>query len=135
MTEIQGTERRVGPVDLIVPASSEHLRVLRLATSSLAASLGLDIDQLDDLRIAVDELCSLLIERAPAGARLALTLREDSGRLFIDGTLANEAPAAMDVDPVSRLILDGLDVDWSIEAEATSFCLVAPSRQHPRDSS
>lgn len=130
MAEVQGTERRIGPVDLTVPASSDHLRVLRLVTSSLASSLGFDIDQLDDLRIAVDELCSLLIEHAPPEGRICLTLRNDRGHLFTEGSLVDGAPGAAAIDPVSQLILDGLDIDWTIEARAPSFCLVAPSREH-----
>ncbi len=132
MAEIQGSQQRIGPVELTVPASSEHLRVLRLVSSSLAASLGLDVDKLDDLRIAVDELCSMLIEQAPAQARLRLSLHDDEGHLSIDGGLSGQAPAVRDVDPVSQLILDGLDIDWSIDAPAPSFCLVAPGRQ-PHD--
>jgi len=131
---VQGTEPRMGPVDIRVPASSEHLRVLRLVSSSLAASLGLDIDQLDDLRIAVDELCSLLIEHAPAEAHLCVTLRDDDGHLLVDGELPDQAPETAVVDPVSQLILDGLDVDWHIDEPCLSFNLVAPGRQH-RDGS
>ncbi len=125
---MDGMVQPVGPVELTVPASSEHLRVLRLVAASLAASVGLDVDQLDDLRIAVDELCSLLIEHAPDGARLRLRLWSDSGRLVVEGSLLQDASVAM-IDPVSRLILDGLDVDWSSDAPSPFFRLVAPGRE------
>ena len=132
MADVENVEQVVGPVDLTVPASSEHLRVLRLVAASLAASLGLDIDQLDDLRIAVDELCSLLIEHAPDEARLRLTLCGDGGRLVAEGTLLQDAPVAM-IEEVSRLILDGLDVEWSSGSPAPSFTLAIPGRK-PSDS-
>lgn len=120
-------EQKVGPVDLAVPATSEHLRILRLVAASLAASMGHDIDRLDDLRIAVDELCSLLIEHAPPGARLHLTLCGEKGRLVAEGALHEDAPAVA-IDPVSQLILDGLDIEWS--SDGTFFRLVAPGGQH-----
>ena len=120
-------EQKVGPVDLTVPASSEHLRIIRLVSTSLAASIGLDIDCLDDLRIAVDELCSLLIEHAPPGERLRLTLHGEKGQLVAEGALHEDAQAAA-IDPVSRLILDGLDIEWS--SDGTFFRLVAPGKQH-----
>ncbi len=126
VAEVQDAEQRIGPVDLTVRASSEHLRVLRLVTASLAASLSFDVDQLDDLRIAVDELCSLLIEHAPPEAVLRLKLREEAGRLAVDGALREEVPLAS-IDPVSQMILDGLDIEWSIDARVSSFCLLAPS--------
>lgn len=128
MTEVKGTDQRIGPVDLTVPASSAHLRILRLVSSSLGASVGLDIDQLDDLRIAVDELCSLLIE--PAGseeAQLRVTLSGSGHHLVVEGALLPAVPGAT-IDPVSQLILDGLDVEWSIDGSSPSFRIVAPGR-------
>jgi len=119
--------QEVGPVDLTVPASSEHLRILRLVASSLAASLGLDVDQLDDLRIAVDELCSLLIEHAPEGCRLRLTLCGEQGSLVAEGGLIEDAVIAT-IDSVSQLILDGLDVEWTCAAPSPTFKLMAPGR-------
>jgi hypothetical protein len=119
-------------VELTVPGSSQHLRILRLVSSSLGASLGLDIDQLDDLRIAVDELCSLLIEHAPDGASMRVTLTTDDGHLRVEGALLSEVPGAS-VDPVSQLILDGLDIEWSSEAPTPCFRLVAPGSSR-RDS-
>jgi hypothetical protein len=124
-------EQKVGPVDLTVPATSEHLRILRLVSASLAASIGLDVDRLDDLRIAVDELCSLLIEHAPPGARLHLNLCGEHGQLVAEGALRDDAPAAT-IDPVSQLILDGLDIEWS--SDGTFFRLIAPGLEH-RDGS
>ena len=128
MNEVRSVEQGIGPVDLTVRATSDHLRILRLVTSTLAASVGLDVDQLDDLRIAVDELCSLLIEHATPDSLLRLKLREEDGRLFGEGSLLAEVSVAA-IDPVSQMILDGLDVEWSIEAPSPSFCLTAPGRQ------
>ena len=125
MTE--GSVKPVGPVELTVPASSEHLRVLRLVSASLAASVGLDVDQLDDLRIAVDELCAQLLEHAPSGGRLCLTLCGEDGRLTADGVLVDDAPVDR-IDPVSQMILDGLDVELHSGAPSASFRLVAPGK-------
>jgi len=109
---------------MTVPARSEHLRVLRLVTASFAASLELDIDQLDDLRIAIDELCGLLIEHAPPEAVLRLTLVGQTRRLEAAGSILGGGASAA-VDPISQLILDGLDISWTKE-EMGSFCVIAP---------
>jgi serine/threonine-protein kinase RsbW len=50
-------------VDLRVPADPAYLAVVRTATTGLAARLDLTLDEIEDLRIAVDEACSLLIDR------------------------------------------------------------------------
>ena len=125
MAERQHIERLTGPVDLTVPARSEHLRVLRLVATSVGASLDLDIDQLDDLRIAIDDLCSMLIEGAPDGAKLHLSLRGHTGQLLADGSVVGGTGGAT-IDPITRLILEGLNVEWSNDEAAACFHLVAP---------
>lgn len=132
MAEGQEIDQHTGPVELTVPAQSEHLRVLRLVTTSLAASVDMDIDLLDDLRIAIDELCGQLIEHAQEGARLRLALVGRSGHLQAEGSIvdgASSAPAT--IDPISQLILDGLDVEWSNDEQAPCFQLVAPRQGAP----
>jgi len=57
-------------VELRVPASGAYLAVLRTATAGLAARLDFTIDDIEDLRIAVDEACALLLPLATPGSRL-----------------------------------------------------------------
>ena len=48
-------------VDLDVPADPAYLAVVRTATAGLGARLDLTLDDIEDLRIAVDEACALLL--------------------------------------------------------------------------
>jgi serine/threonine-protein kinase RsbW len=48
-------------VELRLPAQSAYLSVLRTATAGLAARLDFTLDEIEDLRIAVDEACALLL--------------------------------------------------------------------------
>ena len=48
-------------VHLRVPADPAYLAVIRTATAGLAARLDLTLDEIEDLRIAVDEACALLL--------------------------------------------------------------------------
>jgi serine/threonine-protein kinase RsbW len=52
-------------VDLRVPADPAYLAVIRTATAGLAARLDLTLDEIEDLRIAVDEACALLLGHQP----------------------------------------------------------------------
>jgi serine/threonine-protein kinase RsbW len=59
------------PRDVVVitlPASGAYLSVLRTATAGLAARLDFTLDEIEDLRIAVDEACAMLLPQAVAGA-------------------------------------------------------------------
>jgi hypothetical protein len=46
---------------LSVPPFSEYLRTVRLVAADAASRAGLDYDEIEDFRIAVDELCHLLM--------------------------------------------------------------------------
>lgn len=48
-------------VELTVPAQIPYLAVVRTATAGLAARLGFTLDEIEDLRIAVDEACAMLL--------------------------------------------------------------------------
>jgi serine/threonine-protein kinase RsbW len=55
---------------LSVPADGGYLGVLRTATAGLAARLHFALDDIEDLRIAVDEACAMLLVVATRDAQL-----------------------------------------------------------------
>lgn len=56
-------------VELTVPAQATFLDVVRTATAGLAARLSLSLDDIEDLRSAVNEACSMVLALpAPADA-------------------------------------------------------------------
>ncbi|MEU2610377.1 ATP-binding protein [Micromonospora sp. NPDC007271] len=57
-------------VHLTVPADGGYLGVLRTATAGLAARLQFALDEIEDLRIAVDEACAMLLAIATRNAEL-----------------------------------------------------------------
>ena len=54
-------------VTLEVPADARYLRVVRLVASAYAADAGFDIDDVEDVRVAADELCAGALELQPLG--------------------------------------------------------------------
>ncbi len=52
------------PVVVSFPPDVRYVRVVRLTTSGLASMCGFDLDAIEDLKVAVDEVCSTLIELA-----------------------------------------------------------------------
>lgn len=57
-------------VTVRLPAAGAYLSVLRTATAGLAARLDFTIDEMEDLRIAVDEACAMLLAKAVPGVDL-----------------------------------------------------------------
>jgi len=57
-------------VTVCMPAEGAYLSVLRTATAGLAARLDFTLDEIEDLRIAVDEACAMLLSQAIPGTNL-----------------------------------------------------------------
>jgi serine/threonine-protein kinase RsbW len=57
-------------VEVRLPAAGAYLSVLRTATAGLAARLDFTLDEIEDLRIAVDEACAMLLPKALPGSEL-----------------------------------------------------------------
>ncbi len=74
-------------VELRVPADPAYLAVIRTATAGLAARLDLTLDEIEDMRIAVDEACVLLLSSEPEpGAELHATFTITSSALDVQVT-------------------------------------------------
>ncbi len=61
-------------VSLSIPADPAFIRLARLVASGYAAQVGATVDEVDDLRTMVDELCSMVVAHANLGDAVALTL-------------------------------------------------------------
>jgi serine/threonine-protein kinase RsbW len=71
-------------VVLVVPADGSYLAVLRTATAGLAARLQFTLDEIEDLRIAVDEACAILLSVAPAETEVTSQFEVTDSALSID---------------------------------------------------
>ena len=94
-------------VVLTVPAQPEFLRVVRMTASGLGSRLGFNIDEVDDLRLALDELCFALIGKGTDGA-LQLTYVLEDHALRISGEVATETNSSEELNELSRQILTAL---------------------------
>jgi serine/threonine-protein kinase RsbW len=71
-------------VDLTIPADPAMVSVLRTVTATLASRRDFTIEEIDDLRIAVDEACALLLPHAAEGARLSASFKGSAESITID---------------------------------------------------
>ena len=79
-------------VELAVPARSAYVSVLRSTASALAARLDFTLDEIDDLRIAVDEASALLLAQALPGSQLHCRLRLAGNELTVSVTADAHEP-------------------------------------------
>lgn len=59
---------------MVVPSRPEFIHVLRAVTASVAARLDYSYDEIEDLRLAVDEACALLLTDGGRSTDLQLVI-------------------------------------------------------------
>lgn len=79
----QALAESTGCVTLEVPPSSEYLRTVRLVAADAAVRAGLDCDEVEDFRIAVDELCHLVM--TSTDHFIVLRFVADGERVIVEG--------------------------------------------------
>src|SRR5947209_9849614 len=73
-------------VRLAVPATPEFLRLARVTAAGLASRLGFTFDDVDDLRLAIDELCFALIGSKGRTGTVQLSYLVQSDCLEVSGS-------------------------------------------------
>ena len=94
---------------IAVPARGNFVATLRLTTASLAAQSDLTVDDIEDLRLAVDEACALLLPLARPDAALTVDFTMAAGYLAADVSVEVEeqVAAAAAADGVAAVDRDG----------------------------
>ena len=84
----EGSELRTmsEPVELSIPVQSDLIVLARLTAATVASRAGFDVEEVDDLRLAVDELCVLVTEGSETG-RLHLTFAITDGLVEVSCAL------------------------------------------------
>lgn len=123
MTDQPARTRRGDVVEIRVPADSVYVSLLRTAVASVAARLDFTVDEIDDLRIAVDEACALLLPDAAADAQLICRLTMGENALGIAVSAATKTGAAPEPTSFAWMVLTALagevTVDTSRDHETT----------------
>src|SRR3954454_18979785 len=98
---------------LTLPAAAEFARLARLTVAGLATRVGFSYDEVEDLRIAVGEACSLLVTPERPGGSRELVFRVDPGRLVIDVSGPADPRLAAE-EGLSRTILEAVVDEFDI---------------------
>jgi serine/threonine-protein kinase RsbW len=94
-------------VRLNLPASTRFVSSARVVAASMGAEVGLDVDDLDDLRLGVDELVSALVDGADQAARVNIEYVTGTNSVTVRGVLEGSARAT-EPDELTRRILDAV---------------------------
>ena len=95
-------------VELRIPADSAYLAVLRTATAGLAARLDFTLDDIEDLRIAVDEACAMVLPQARENSDLTCTFDLAASKLTVAVTAECDSPRPPNRDGFAWTVLAAL---------------------------
>ncbi len=102
---------------MVIPANPSHLQVLRLVAAGLAARLSFTIDEIEDLKIAVDELSAYLTGSQGRDGSIEISFQIEGTSITIRGTgrFAPGHGVRTDLTAFSKMILDTVVDSASLE--------------------
>ncbi len=119
-------------IRVVIPAQARFLRIARLTAAGVAGDLGFDLRDIEDLRVAIDEMCAVVIESAGDGVELALSYRAVDGSLEIEGRCGLDG-APPEIHPIARELLSMTADEFDVGSDGTArtFRLVKRRTDHP----
>jgi len=95
-------------VTIKMPADGAYLSVLRTATAGLAARLDFTLDEIEDMRIAVDEACAMLLSQAIPGSDLECSFMLGQDAMTVRVSVRCLAPRVPTGDTFAWTVLTAL---------------------------
>ena len=108
----------MGSVVVTVPAKPEYVHIVRTVVAGAAAKASLGIDEIEDVRLAVDEACAHLLALAPTATLLSVEI--------VEGSPAMEIIARVDAD-ISPPSGENESITWHILSALTDGARLEPS--------
>ncbi len=94
-------------VELSIPVQADLVILARLTAATVASRAGFDVEEVEDLRLAIDELCLLTVGGSTQG-RLSITYTTDPDWIEVSCSLV---PSPDQTDPeLTEHTSDGLSV-------------------------
>jgi serine/threonine-protein kinase RsbW len=120
-------------VTIKMPADGAYLSVLRTATAGLAARLDFTLDEIEDMRIAVDEACAMLLSQAIPGSDLTSDFALGHDSMTVRVSVRCIAPRVPAGDTFAWTVLTALA--GSVDAQAGPGDVLTIALRKSRDPS
>jgi serine/threonine-protein kinase RsbW len=121
-----------GEVRLEVPASPEFLRVTRIMVAGVASRLGFTLDEVEDLRIAIDELCFTLVGKGREGTvSLRYVMSPEGLEVIGAGHFSDGETHDLRLSPMSEQILSAMVDECEVESGSDGPTFRMVKRRRP----
>jgi hypothetical protein len=117
-------------VRLAVPAKPEFLGLARVTAAGLASRLGFTFDQVEDLRLAIDEMCFGMTGSKGRDGILEIHFVLGNDALTVRGEGQFSSPGPVHLAELSEVILDALVDEHSLTDGAGGPTFVLVKKRH-----
>ena len=119
--------------ELRLPADSAFLAVLGTATAGLAARINFTLDDIEDLRIAVDEACAILLPQAREGSDLECRFWLGAASMTVSVSASCDQPRPPSEEGFAWRVLSALTTfaRSSVEGDRLVLTLSRSAGRHP----
>ena len=106
-------------IRLSVPADTASLQIVRLNVAAVAGGLDFDVDEVDDLKLAVEELSAWLLGLPLTGDRLDIEIDQHGAEVRVEGRRTGEADE-VSLGDYLPVILEAVLDDFAAETHVGS---------------
>ena len=107
-------------VEFRIPPDPAYVRIARLAAGDMGGRVGFSIDELDDVRLAVDEMCAILI--GARGALIEIRMQARDRTLLVEGRVP-DARAEIAPSELSEMLLGALVDSCEFSVRGRDLCV------------
>jgi serine/threonine-protein kinase RsbW len=116
---LEPTSEHLGSVELRIPSKPEWVAVARLAVAAIANRLPFSVEEIEDLKLAIAEACTICIQQGSgletiditcdaSTAQLRVTVRDDRYRLRSETGSTRPAAAAAEGEGLGIFLIQAL---------------------------
>ncbi len=84
MSQAELVQEPIGTVELRIPSKAEWVAVARLAIAAVANRLPFSVEEIEDLKLAIAEACTMCIQHASANDSIDIVCETGSSYVRLD---------------------------------------------------
>lgn len=125
-------ETAVSPVDVItveLPAHSAYLSVLRTMTAGLAARADFTLEEIEDLKMAIDEACAAVLPSAVADAQMTCDFELSATGMRVAVSTTTNGGRLPEPDSFAWMVLSALTDSVQATSDGSLVSVVLQKRR------
>jgi hypothetical protein len=120
-----------GEVHLVVPPRSTYLRAVRLVAADAASRAQLDVEELEDFRLAVDELCHAIMSATDQS--VVISVNVENGAVVARGSARRRSGAGpLRLNKLTERLVLALADTMSLDESADQVAFVVTKQRAHR---